>query len=144
MITEPNLIVFELVLVVPVLELPNRIVFWTSVIIKNSIITDLLVYLTETFWESFSVISVEESPNRNDFGINLVFVCNGTEHNPNKPTDPFIIIIACREVHSAFWSRSIHFCHVLTLVCQSYKNVFLDLVLEFPSLYASSFCKGHP
>ena len=32
------------------------------------------VYFTEIFWELYSVILVEELPNRNCFGINLVII----------------------------------------------------------------------
>ena len=70
---------FELILVIPFLRLPNRIVFWNrsvSVIIANSGLLNASVCLAKMFWELFSVTSVEEPENQNFFEIHLViFLC---------------------------------------------------------------------
>ena len=79
MITEPNFIIFELFSVIPALWLPNRIVSGSATGLGKTCEHRITESLTEWFWEFYSVIWVEEVPNRNHFGINSVifFVCNG-------------------------------------------------------------------
>ena len=69
MITEPNFIIFELFSVIPALRLPNRIVSGITWFRKRC-------EQRTTKREFYSVIRVEELPNRNCFGINsAMFLC---------------------------------------------------------------------
>ena len=74
-ITEPNFIIVELFSVAPALWLPNRIFLELLCPGKKSE-QRITESLTELFWELYSVICVEELPNRNCFGINsVIFLC---------------------------------------------------------------------
>ena len=70
-------IIFEVFSVIPALWLPNWLVSEINLSRVRSVSSGLpnpWVYLTEFFWEFYSVISVEEFPNRKCCGISSVIM----------------------------------------------------------------------
>ena len=67
--------IFELFSVIPALWLPNRIVSGITCLGKKCE-QRISESLTELLWELYSVVWVEELPNRNSFGIDsVIFLC---------------------------------------------------------------------
>ena len=101
-ITEPNFIVFELFSGIRALWLPNRFVSGTN---GSRYVVWAQDYRIELLWKLYSVILVEEFPNRNCFGINsVIFLCmirvqtRGLLEKGSSQQSPFLEILENLEI----------------------------------------------
>ena len=83
MVTEPNLVIIELFSVIPALLLCDHRtdLFMECFRLGKTCEQRITESLTELFWEFYSVVSVQECPNQNSFGIySAFFVCIMVHH----------------------------------------------------------------